>query len=60
MWKKHRNTSDDVCKRHHLNAIEHPEMGKGNCMLSTVAMKSSIRKPTAMNSPNMGKCVHRF
>ncbi|MBR3046268.1 MAG: relaxase/mobilization nuclease domain-containing protein [Oscillospiraceae bacterium] len=29
MWKKLRDTSDEVCKRHHLNVIEHPEMGKG-------------------------------
>ena len=26
MWKKLRDTSDEVCKRHHL---KHPEMGKG-------------------------------
>ena len=29
MWKKLRDTSDEVCKRHHLNVIEHPEIGKG-------------------------------
>lgn len=29
MWKKLRDTSDEVCKRHHLNVIQHPEMGKG-------------------------------
>ena len=29
MWKKLCETSDEVCKRHHLNVIEHPEMGKG-------------------------------
>ena len=29
MWKKLRDTSDEVCRRHHLNVIEHPEMGKG-------------------------------
>ena len=29
MWKKLRDTSDEVCKRHHLNVIAHPEMGKG-------------------------------
>ena len=29
MWKKLRDTSDEVCKRHHLNIIQHPEMGKG-------------------------------
>ena len=29
MWKKLRDTSDEVCKRHNLNVIEHPEMGKG-------------------------------
>lgn len=29
MWKKLRNSSDEVCKRHHLSVIEHPEHNKG-------------------------------
>ncbi len=29
MWKKLRVTSDEVCKRHHLSIIEHPETSKG-------------------------------
>ena len=29
MWKKLRDSSDEVCKRHHLSVIEHPEHNKG-------------------------------
>lgn len=28
-WKKLRDLSDEVCKRHHLSVVERPEMGKG-------------------------------
>ncbi len=28
-WKKLIDLSDEVCKRHHLSVVEHPEMGKG-------------------------------
>ena len=28
-FQKLMNITDEVCKRHHLNVIEHPEMGKG-------------------------------
>ena len=29
MWKKLRDSSDEVCKRHHLSVIAHPEHNKG-------------------------------
>ena len=28
-YNKLRTLADDVCKRHHLSVVEHPEMGKG-------------------------------
>lgn len=28
-WKKLIDLSDEVCRRHHLSVVEHPEMGKG-------------------------------
>ena len=28
-WKKLFDLSDEICKRHHLSVIQHPELGKG-------------------------------
>lgn len=69
-WKKLFDLSDEICKRHHLSVIQHPELGKGKkrweWMLDQegLSWKTKLKKAidqVVMNSENfedfLAKCA---
>jgi hypothetical protein len=69
-WKKLFDLSDEICKRHHLSVIQHPELGKGKkrweWMLDQegLSWKTKLKKAidqVVMNSENfedfLSKCA---